>query len=149
MSSRSDRFECRWQASRLLLTAYLIAQALALVSLYFLDVPDWAGALGVLLCLMHGGWALPRFILLSSPSAFTGLRRDADGWQLWSARSGWKAVQLRRDSLALPFGGGAAFSSGRSVWRRWAAGAQCVHSTRRVGAGSTPAFARAVEVQPT
>jgi toxin CptA len=102
VSSRSDRFECRWQASRLLLTAYLIAQALALVSLYFLDVPDWAGALGVLLCLIHGGWALPRFILLSSSSAFTGLRRDADGWQLWSARSGWKAVQLRRDSLALP-----------------------------------------------
>ena len=33
MSSRSDRFECRWQASRLLLTAYLIAQALALEKL--------------------------------------------------------------------------------------------------------------------
>jgi toxin CptA len=102
VSSRTDRFECRWQASRLLLTAYLAAQVLALVSLYFLDIPLWAGALGALLCLAHGYWALPRSIWLNSPSAFTGLRRDADGWQLWSARSGWQAVQLRRDSLALP-----------------------------------------------
>jgi toxin CptA len=102
VSSRSDRFECRWQASRLLLTAYLVAQALALVSLYFLDVPLWASALGVLLCVMHGAWTLPGSILLTRASAFTGLRRDADGWQLWSERSGWQAVQLRRDSLALP-----------------------------------------------
>ncbi|WP_397451608.1 protein YgfX [Pseudomonas sp. NA-150] len=102
MSSRSDRFECRWQASRLLLAAYLISQALALVSLYFLDIPVWACALGVVSCLVHGVWALPRFILLNHASAFTGLRRDADGWQLWSAAGGWQAVQLRRDSLALP-----------------------------------------------
>ena len=102
MSSRSDRFECRWQASRLLLAAYLSAQALTLVSLYFLDLPLWACALGVFSCLAHGVWAMPRFILLSSPSAFTGLRRDADGWQLWSAAGGWQAVQLQRDSLALP-----------------------------------------------
>ncbi|MEB0039675.1 MULTISPECIES: protein YgfX [unclassified Pseudomonas] len=102
MSSRSDRFECRWQASRLLLTAYLIAQALALISLFSLDVFWWARALGALACLVHGCWALPRFVLLSSPAAFTGLRRDADGWQLWSDGNGWQAVQLRRDSLALP-----------------------------------------------
>lgn len=102
MSSRTDRFECRWQPSRLLLTAYLAAQALALVSLYFLDIPLWAGLLGTLLCVAHGLWALPGFILLSRASAFTGLRRDADGWQLWSAQSGWQAVQLCRDSLALP-----------------------------------------------
>jgi toxin CptA len=102
VSSRTDRFECRWQPSRLLLTAYLLAQALALVSLCFLDVPHWTRALGVLLCLAHGVWALPGSILLNRASAFTALRRDADGWQLWSAQSGWQAVQLRRDSLALP-----------------------------------------------
>ncbi|MDB6143952.1 MAG: hypothetical protein JWP80_2996, partial [Pseudomonas sp.] len=102
MSNRTDRFECRWQASRLLLTAYLAAQALALVSLCLLDIPLWARLLGAGLCLAHGFWALPEFILLSNGSAFTGLRRDADGWQLWSSQSGWQAVQLRRDSLALP-----------------------------------------------
>jgi toxin CptA len=102
VSSRSNRFECRWQASRLLLAAYLIAQVLALISLCFLDVFWWARALGALACLAHGLWVLPRFILLSSAMAFTGLRRNADGWQLWSDHGGWQAVQLRRDSLALP-----------------------------------------------
>ncbi|MGV8920316.1 MAG: protein YgfX [Pseudomonas sp.] len=102
MSSRSDRFECRWQASRLLLTAYLVTQALALVSICFLDIPLWAQVLGALSCLAHGVWSLPRFILLNSSRAFTGLRRDADGWQLWSEEGGWQAVQLHRDSLALP-----------------------------------------------
>ncbi|MDY7561682.1 hypothetical protein QN382_08665 [Pseudomonas sp. 10B1] len=102
MSSRSERFECRWRPSRLLLAAYLIAQVLALISLFFLDVFWWGRALGAFACLAHGAWALPQFILLSSPAAFTGLRRDADGWQLWSDANGWQAVQLRRDSLALP-----------------------------------------------
>lgn len=31
------------------------------------------------------------------------MRRDAQGWQLWSRGKGWQAMQLRRDSLALPF----------------------------------------------
>ncbi|MDB6050500.1 MAG: hypothetical protein JWR17_3246 [Pseudomonas sp.] len=102
MSSQSSRFECRWQASRLLLTAYWVAQALALFSLFFLDVSWWVRVLGAIACLVHGCWALPQFIVLSSPAAFTGLRRTVDGWQLWSDRGGWQAVQLRRDSLALP-----------------------------------------------
>jgi len=40
--------------------------------------------------------------LLGSPRAFTALRRNAEGWQLWNRRDGWQAVQLRRDSMALP-----------------------------------------------
>ena len=37
------------------------------------------------------------------PQAFTALRHDAAGWQLWNAAQGWQAVQLRPDSLALPW----------------------------------------------
>lgn len=102
MSSRNDRFECRWQASRALLTAYLGAQALALCALVFLDVPLWAKSVGVLLCLLHGVRNLSRSILLRNDQAFTALRRDAFGWQLWSLREGWQPVQLRPDSIALP-----------------------------------------------
>ena len=102
MSSPSNLFECRWHASRQLLAAYLLAQLLALVSLFLLSIPLWATALGVLLCVAHGAWVLPRQILLSHPQAFRRLRRDADGWQLWSESAGWQAVQLRPDSLALP-----------------------------------------------
>ena len=102
MSSLHDRFECRWQPSRWLLAAYLSAQLLALSALYLLDIPTWALLGGVLLCIVHGFWVIPSRILLSRPSAFTALRRDADGWQLWNQQNGWQAVQLRRDSMALP-----------------------------------------------
>ena len=102
MSSPSNSFECRWHASRQLLAAYLLAQLFALGSLYLLSIPIWASLPGVVLCLAHACWALPRQILLTHPQAFRGLRRDADGWQLWNQAAGWQPVQLRPDSLALP-----------------------------------------------
>ena len=102
MSSPSNLFECRWHASRQLLAAYLLAQLLALGSLSLLTIPLWATALGVLLCVAQAIWVMPGQILFSHPQAFRGLRRDADGWQLWSEAGGWQAVQLRPDSLALP-----------------------------------------------
>ncbi|MHC8291198.1 protein YgfX [Pseudomonas sp. XS1P51] len=102
MSSPSNSFECRWHASRQLLAAYLLAQVFALGSLFLLSIPAWASLLGAFCCLAHGVWALPRQILLTHPQAIRGLRRDADGWQLWSQAQGWQPVQLRPDSLALP-----------------------------------------------
>ncbi|MFO2466471.1 hypothetical protein OOJ96_24225 [Pseudomonas sp. 15FMM2] len=102
MSSPSNTFECRWQASGQLLVAYLLAQALALGALCFLAVSPWLALSGAALCLAQAGWVLPRQILLTHRSSVRGLRRNADGWQLWSAARGWHAVQLRPDSLALP-----------------------------------------------
>ena len=102
MSSPSNTFECRWQACGLLLAAYLLAQLLALVALCLLVVPFSMAALGVLACLAHALWALPRHIRLTHRSSVRGLRRDESGWQLWSAARGWHGVQLRPDSLALP-----------------------------------------------
>lgn len=102
MSSPSDSFECRWQPSRRLLLLYGLVQALALLSLSLVEIPLWALALGVALCLGHAAWVVPRHILLSTPQAFSGLRCTADGWQLWSASGGWQVIQLRPDSLALP-----------------------------------------------
>nr|WP_189684800.1 protein YgfX [Pseudomonas sp. SWRI99] len=85
-----------------MLAAYLLAQAFALGALFLLSIPLWASLLAASGCVLHGVWVLPRQILLSHPNAFCGLRRDADGWQLWSQANGWQAVQLRPDSLALP-----------------------------------------------
>lgn len=102
MSSPSNSFECHWQASRLLLAAYVLAQCLAWTALLLLDAPFWLFCLGALVCLAHAAWVLPRQVLLRHPQAFTGLRRDEDGWQLWNKAQGWQAVQLRADSLALP-----------------------------------------------
>ena len=101
MSSPSNTFECRWQASRLLLAAYLLAQLFALGTLLFLDLSY--SSLGLLVCLAHAAWVLPRSVLLTHRSSIRGLRRDENGWQLWSAARGWHSVQLRPDSLALPF----------------------------------------------
>lgn len=100
MSSPSNRFECRWQASRLLLAAYLLAQLFALGALMFVQLPY--ASLGMLVCLAHAAWVLPRSILLTHRSSIAGLRRDENGWQLWSDARGWHSVQLRPDSLALP-----------------------------------------------
>ncbi|MGF6153428.1 protein YgfX [Pseudomonas fluorescens] len=99
---KDTQFECRWHASRQLLAAYLLAQLFALGSLFLLSIPVWASLLGIALCVAHGFWVLPRQILLTHSQAFRGLRRDADGWQLWNQESGWQSVQLRPDSLALP-----------------------------------------------
>lgn len=71
--------------------------ALALAAL-----PLWLQLGGWLLCAAHAAWNQPRAILLSHPRAFTGLRHDAQGWQLRNAAEGWVAVQLRPSSLALP-----------------------------------------------
>lgn len=62
----------------------------------------WAQVLGASFALLHGAWVIPRHVLLTSPAAFTGLRHDDTGWQLFSAAAGWQAVQLRPSSLALP-----------------------------------------------
>jgi toxin CptA len=102
VSSPSNTFECRWHASRHLLAAYLLAQAFALGALFLLSIPVWASLLAAFGCALHGFRVLPRHILLSHPTAFCGLRRDADGWQVWNQANGWQAVQLCRDSLALP-----------------------------------------------
>lgn len=102
MSSPSDNFQCRWQGSRLLLTAYLVGQFLALSTLLLTALPVWLVlSLGVA-CLAHACWAIPRRILLTHRNAITGLRRDAGGWQLFCRARGWQPARLCRDSVALP-----------------------------------------------
>ena len=102
MSSPSDHFECHWRASRLLLAFYLAASALALLTILLIETSVWLRAAAAVTCLAHVAWVLPRQILLSHPAAFTGLRRDERGWQLYSPSAGWQAAQLRPYSLALP-----------------------------------------------
>ncbi|MFJ9991209.1 protein YgfX [Pseudomonas putida] len=102
MSSPSESFECRWQGSRLLLTAYLSGQALAFATLWLVELPWWLAACVLIGCLAHACWVIPRRILLTHPDAVTGLRRDARGWQAFSRACGWERTRLCRDSVALP-----------------------------------------------
>ena len=102
MSSPSNRFECQWRPSGYLLAACIAAHGLALLACLLLDLTVPFKGLAMVACLAHGAWVLPRQVLLSHPDAVTGLRRDEANWYLFTARHGWFAVQLRRDSIALP-----------------------------------------------
>lgn len=102
MSSPSDRFECRWRGSKHLLAVYLACLTLACAASLLLALPVFLSGIGLALCLAHAAWVIPRHILLTHPEAITGLRRDAQGWYLWSTARGWHQVQLRPDSMALP-----------------------------------------------
>ncbi|MET1080816.1 MAG: protein YgfX [Pseudomonas sp.] len=102
MFSPSDGFECHWRPSRRLLISYLMAQAAAGVAVLSAALPALVLLGGVLGCLAHASWVLPRTLWLSSPSAFRGLRLNAQGWQLWSARRGWQAIRLAPDCVVLP-----------------------------------------------
>ncbi|MDT8925652.1 MULTISPECIES: protein YgfX [Pseudomonas] len=102
MFSPSESFECRWQGSPLLLTAYLFCQVLAWFVLWVIALPWWFSVLAVVACLAHAGWVIPRRILLTHDHAVVGVRRDALGWRVFSRARGWQPVRLCRDSVALP-----------------------------------------------
>ncbi len=102
MTSTIEPFECHWRPSRLLLGGYLLVAALAWLAILLAELSGhWQGVLLTLL-LMHAAWVIPRQLLMRRAGAISGLRHDADGWQLYSVRDGWQAVQLYPDSLALP-----------------------------------------------
>ncbi|CAD5109109.1 hypothetical protein PSEWESI4_03405 [Pseudomonas carbonaria] len=86
----------------MLLVAYLAVLLLTVPALLMARIPPWVAGLGMVVCLAHAAWVLPRQVLLRHAGAFRGLRHDEAGWQLWSPRDGWLPVQLRPDSLALP-----------------------------------------------
>lgn len=103
MSSPSNPpFECHWQPSRRLSWCYALAWGLAVLGLLLSAAPGWLKGLVALGCMLHAWWVVPRALWLVHPESWRGLRLDADGWQLWSPRRGWQAVQLLPDSLALP-----------------------------------------------
>ncbi|WP_434457969.1 protein YgfX [Stutzerimonas urumqiensis] len=103
MSSRSDPFECRWQRSRQLVTLYVSCVLLVCSTLLWVWPPAWVSLTVLAGAIAHMKWVLPRAVLLAHPAAVRGLRHDASGWAVWSDADGWAPVQLRPDSLALPF----------------------------------------------
>lgn len=102
MSNPDNCFECRWQPSFGLLAGYLASLALGLLAAWLAAIPDWASLTASVLCLVHAFRVLPGFILLSRQGSYVGLRHSSSGWQLLQRDGRWQAVQLCRDSLALP-----------------------------------------------
>jgi toxin CptA len=77
---------------RQLLAAYLLAQRWRWVNLPSFDTRVGQPAWAVVPAACRLGIATPDS---ADPRAgLRGLRRDADGWQLWSRAAGWQAVQF-------------------------------------------------------
>lgn len=102
MFSPSDAFQCSWRASRWLLCAYGAVQCLALVTLGLLDLPAGLRVAGLLLCVAHACWVLPRHLLLTHSSAVRRLRKTSGGWAIWNRAQGWQDVELLATSVVLP-----------------------------------------------
>ena len=119
MTSTIEPFECHWRPSRLLLGGYLLVVALAALAILLAELPGRWQIILLMLLLLHAAWVLPRQLLMRHAGAISGLRHDADGWQLYSERDGWQAAQLYPDSLALP---SAIFLQFRLKGQRWRRG---------------------------
>ena len=102
MSSRLEPFECRWSASAGLLRLHAVAAFAAGVSPWLTAIPWTLKALLTLLVLWSWQRVRQRQLQQRYPEVPRRLRHGTEGWQLWSPASGWQAVQLRPDSLALP-----------------------------------------------
>lgn len=102
MSSRLEPFECRWSASAGLLRLHAVAAFAAGVSPWLTAIPWTLKALLTLLVLWSWQRVRQRQLQQRYPEVPRRLRHGAEGWQLWSPASGWQAVQLCPDSLALP-----------------------------------------------
>lgn len=102
MTQVVEPFECHWCSSRLLLGGYLLVVVLASLAIWLAELAGYWQSILQLLLLLHAAWVIPRQLLMRRAGAISGLRHDVDGWQLYSARDGWQAMQLYPDSLALP-----------------------------------------------
>jgi len=101
-SLNSQAFLCFWQPSLRLSKLTLLVVVLASVAV-LLSAIVWPLKFGLLFALgVQASFYLYRLQQQQLPCRRTGLRHDAQGWQLWSAQHGWRSIQLRTDSMAIP-----------------------------------------------
>lgn len=102
-SLNRQAFNCFWQPSVRLSQAVIGVLLLAGIAVGLAAIA-WFVKLGILILLslqIGQQWQYMRDCRL--PYLRRGLRHTADqGWQLWSAGYGWRSVQLRADSIAIP-----------------------------------------------
>jgi len=103
VSSRLEPFECSWSASPTLLRLHAAITLAGLACLWLAAIP-WTLKLLLTLWLLWSGHRVRyRQLQQRYPQVPRRLRHDAEGWQLWSPARGWQPIQLRPDSLALPW----------------------------------------------
>lgn len=101
-SLHRQHFMCFWQPSIRLSWAVIGVLVLASVAAVLAAIA--ASVKCVLLLLLalqiYAQWS--RITQAQQPRLRMGLKRTAQGWQMWSSQTGWRPVQLRADSMAIP-----------------------------------------------
>lgn len=96
-------FSCFWQPSHRLSQAVIVVLVLAAMAVILaaISVLLQLGILVLLAVQIALQWR--QLSLAQQSSLRRGVRHStAHGWQLWSAQHGWRSVQLRAESIALP-----------------------------------------------
>lgn len=93
---------CFWQPSRRLSCARSAALLLACAAVFLADINLWLASALLLYLSVQLFWQLYGLTQQQQPQMRSGVRRTHQGWQMWNSQQGWRAVQLRRDSMALP-----------------------------------------------
>lgn len=102
MHGQSNMFSCHWQPSFRLSVFALLMSSLACVAV-LISAVAWPWKISALTVLMAQIiYQLVQMQRLQQASQRRGLRHSAQGWQVWDAQQGWRAVQLRADSMAIP-----------------------------------------------
>ena len=88
----------------------------------------WKASVLVLL-IMQIGYQMWQRRQRQQPAQRRGIRYTAEGWQIWDAQQGWRAAQLRADSMAIPL----------LILLRYRCADQWFYRTLLVGVDSLPA----------
>ncbi len=91
-----------WQPSLRLSYIVIALHGLAAVAVWLAAVPGLLKLLLLSLLCGQVGWQLYCLCFRQQPARRQGVRHTAQGWQVWQPQHGWRAVQLRADSMALP-----------------------------------------------
>lgn len=91
-----------WQPSRRLAGLNLTVLSLACLAVLLSAAPDGLKISLGLLLVVQAADRVVQLLRNKHPAGRRGLRYTAQGWQLWSAHSGWQPVQLAASSMAIP-----------------------------------------------
>lgn len=102
LSQSKSTFNCFWQPSLRLSFTVVLISSLACLAVLLAAVPWFLQLSALLVLVLQISRQLYLLLNYQQTSLRQGLRHSQQGWQLWSAQQGWRSIQLRADSIAIP-----------------------------------------------
>ena len=101
-SLHRQHFMCFWQPSIRLSWSVIGVLVLASVAAVLAAIAVSVKCMLLLLLALQIYAQWRRIDQAQQPQLRMGLKHTAQGWQMWSSQAGWRPVQLRADSMAIP-----------------------------------------------